>query len=165
MLIRGAIVIPFLLLPIAFSQASPQSAADSPTFRTQARDVVVDLVVTDEKGAPITGLKSPAFQVFENGKPQTIDFFEEHAARTLPPGAHASLPLMPANVYSNVPPAPESDAVNILMLDMLNIPQQEFAYSRQQVLQYLQTVKPGTRMAILTLGDKLTFVQGFTDDP
>src|SRR5581483_7131499 len=53
----------------------------------------------------------------------------------------------------------------ILMLDMLNTPEQEFAYSRQKVIQFLHNVKPGTRMAILTLGNKLSFVQGFTDDP
>src|SRR5581483_9263160 len=76
-----------------------------------------------------------------------------------------ALPAMPPNIYTNVPPAPESDAVNILMLDMLNTPEQEFAYSRQQVIQFLHNVKPGTRMAILTLRNELCFVQGFTDFP
>jgi VWFA-related protein len=165
MLMRRTVLLPLILLPIAFAQAPQQPAPDTPVFHTQARDVIVDVVATDGKGAPLTGLKATDFQVLENGKPQTVDFFEEHAAKALPPGVHAPLPAMPPHVYTNVPAAPESDAVNILMLDMLNTPEQEFAYSRQQVIQFLHNVKPGTRMAILTLGNKLSFVQGFTDDP
>lgn len=165
MLFRRAILVPVAVLPLAFAQAPQQQASNTPVFRTEARDVVVDLVVTDEKGAPITGLKSSDFQVLENGKLQKTDFFEEHTAKTLPPGAQAPLPAMPPNVYTNVPPAPESDAVNILLLDTLNTPRQDFTYSRQQVIQYLHNVKPGTRTAILILGGRLNFVQGFTDDP
>lgn len=165
MLMRSAILLPFAVLSMAFAQNALQPASENPTFHTQARDVIVDVVVTDEKGAPVTGLKSFDFQVLENGKLQAIDFFEEHTAKALPPGANAPMPATPPNVYTNVPPAPESDAVDILMLDTLNTPQQEFANSRKQVIQFLQSVKPGTRMAILTLGDKLSFVQNFTDDP
>lgn len=168
MLARRAIILPVALLSLACAAQTPQqqpAPGAPPVFRTQARDVIVDVTATDEKGAPLTGLKASDFQVFENGKPQTIDFFEEHSAKALPPGARASMPAMPPNVYTNVPPAPESDAVNILLLDLLNTPEQEFAYSRQQVLNFLQDVKPGTRLAILTLSNRLSFVQGFTDDP
>jgi VWFA-related protein len=165
MLIRRAVLLLIFALPLSRAQAPQQQATNTPVFRTEARDVIVDLVVTDDKGANLTGLKSSDFQVFENGKPQKVDFFEEHSPKTLPPGAHATVPPMPPNVYTNVPPAPPSDAVNILLFDTLNTPQQEFAYSRQQVLQYLHNVKPGTRTAILTLGNRLNFVQGFTDDP
>jgi len=163
--VRSAPLAVLILIASAAAQ-SPQSASpDTPVFRTQGRDVVVDLVVTDDKGAPISGLKGSEFQVFENGKPQKIDFFEEHAAHTLPPGELKPLSPMPPNVYTNIPLAPESDSVDILLLDTLNTPEQEFAYSRQQLIQFLHNVKPGTRVAIMTLGDKLSFVQSFTDDP
>lgn len=166
MFVRRAIILQLALLPLACAAQTPQqSPSDAPVFRTQARDVIVDLVVSDDRGAPVTGLKASDFQLFENGKPQTIDFFEEHSARVLPPGARAAMPAMPPNVYTNVPAVPESDSVNILLLDLLNTPEQDFAYSRQQVLKFLHEVKPGTRLAILTLSDRLSFVQGFTDDP
>jgi VWFA-related protein len=166
MLFRRAVLCSIFVLPLAPAQAPhQQQAPDTPVFRSETRDVIVDLVVTDDNGTPITGLKSADFRVLENSKPQKVDFFEEHTAKTLPPGTKAGLPAMPPNVYTNVPSAPESDAVNILLFDTLNTPEQEFAYSRQQVIQYLHNVKPGTRTAILTLGDRLNFVQGFTDDP
>lgn len=156
---------PFVLLSGVPAQTPQQPSSQAPVLHAQAHDVVVDLVVTDEKGAPVTGLKASDFQIFENGKPQTADFFEEHQAKTIPPGFKAPLPAAAPNFHTNIPPAPESDSVNILLLDLLNTPQQDFAFTREQVLEFLHNVKPGSRMAIMTLGDKLNFVQGFTDDP
>ncbi len=53
----------------------------------------------------------------------------------------------------------------MLLLDTLNTPEQDFAYARNQVIQFLHNVAPGTRMAVVSLSDKLTFIQGFTSDP
>lgn len=163
--LRRAPLALLIIFSTAAAQAPSPTSPGTPVFHTQGRDVVVDLAVTDDKGAPISGLKASDFQVFENGKQQKIDFFEEHVSRALPPGEVKPLPPMPPNVYTNVPPAPESDSVNILLLDILNTPEQEFNYSRQQVMEFLKRVKPGTRIAIMTLGDHLRFVQSFTDDP
>lgn len=144
--------------------AQSGQAAPAPVFKTGARTVVVDVVVNNQKGDPVPALRKEHFLVLEDGKPQAIDFFEEHAPKTLPAGAPQPLPKMPPNVFSNVPPAPEDDAVNVLLLDSLNTPEQDFAYAHNEVLSYLKNVKPGTRLAIFTLGDKLNFVQGFTAD-
>ncbi len=113
---------------------------------------------------PVVALHKQDFQILEDGKPQTIDFFEEHAARTLPPGALVSLPKMPPNVYTNVPPAPESDSVNVLLLDGLNTDKEDQVYVHNQIIHFLMTMQPGTRVAIFTLSSKLRMVQGFTTD-
>lgn len=107
---------PTLFIISAFAFASLQLGGQSsntpdrhtPTFQNTARAVIVDVVVTKNE-KPILGLKKQNFEVFENGKPQTIDFFEEHTVKTLPPGAVPPLPKMPPGVYTNVPPAPEND--------------------------------------------------------
>jgi len=92
------------------ASAAPGAQGPVPLLKENVRAVVVDVVVT--KGEePITGLHRQDFQVIEDGKPQAIDFFEEHTAKTLPPGALPAMPEMPPGVYTNVPPAPESDAV------------------------------------------------------
>jgi VWFA-related protein len=143
---------------------SPQPGG-TPVFQTNARTVLVDVVVDNGKGTPVSGLRVQDFKILEDGKPQAIDFFEEHKANTLAAAALKTLPKMPPNVYTNVPPAPQDDAVNVLLLDSLNTRQQDFGYARNEVLGYLNHVKPGTRLAIFTLGDKLNFVQGFTADP
>lgn len=148
---------------ICLTAESPQPG--TPVFQTNARTVLVDVVVDNGKGAPVPGLRAQDFKILEDGKPQAIDFFEEHKANTLVPAALKPLPKMPPNVYTNVPPAPQDDAVNVLLLDTLNTPQRDFGYARNEVLGYLNNVKPGTRLAIFTLGEKLNFVQGFTADP
>src|SRR5579864_1931376 len=57
------------------------SAANSnreTTLRVNSREVLVDVLVTDKKGEPVRGLAQSAFTVKEQGKPQTVTFFEEH---------------------------------------------------------------------------------------
>ena len=71
---------------------------------------------------------------------------------------------MPAGTRTNVPPAPESDAVNILLLDTLNTEPQDQAYVHREVMDFLTHMQPGTRVAIFILGSQLRFVQGFTTD-
>jgi VWFA-related protein len=143
---------------------SAQSSALTPVFKTSTREVIVDVVIDNGKGEPVSALRKEDFRVYEDGKPQTIDFFEEHTAKILPPGAAQPIPKMPPNVYTNVPPAPEDDAVNVLLLDSLNTPPQMISYARNQILNYLDHVKPGTRIGIFVLNKNLNIVQGFTSD-
>jgi VWFA-related protein len=154
-----------IICPALLSAQTPPPAdlTQGPVFRTGARDVIVDVVATDKEGHAASGLRASDFAVFEDGKPQKIDFFEEHLPKTLPSGAPA-VPAMPPGVFTNVPPAPESDSVNVLLLDTLNTPRQDFSYARNQVIAFLHKVTPGTRIAIVVLSDKLTFVQSFTSD-
>jgi len=149
---------------ISLSAQTPAGSSAPPVFKASAREVVVDVVVTEGKGGAVNGLRKEQFQVFEEGKPQTIDFFEEHGAVARLPASLPTPPAMPPNVYTNVPPVPLDDSVNVLLLDSLNTPPQFLSYARKEILGYLNNVKPGTRLAIVTLNDKLNFVQGFTTD-
>jgi VWFA-related protein len=157
------IVSAFLFVSTPMFAQSAQSSALTPVFKTSTRAVIVDVVVDNGKGEPVQALRKEDFRIFEDGKPQNIDFFEEHQAKTLS-GALQPLPKMPPNVYTNVPPAPEDDAVNVLLLDSLNTPPQMTSYARNQILNYLNHVKPGTRIAIFVLNKNLNIVQGFTSD-
>jgi VWFA-related protein len=151
--------------PLVAQTATAPGGQDSfPVFKTQARAVLVDVVVTRENGEAVTALHKGNFKVLEEGKEQSIDFFEEHTAKTVPPGAFPPMPKMPPNVYTNVPPVPESDSVNVLLLDSLNTPVEDQSYVHKQIMDYLKTMEPGTRTAIFLLGSKLRFVQGFTTD-
>jgi VWFA-related protein len=135
-----------------------------PVFTTQARDVIVDVVVTGGNGQPVTGLRKQDFQVSEDGKPQAIDFFEEHSANALPSGSLPPLPKMPPGVFTNVPPAPPNDSVNVLLLDALNTDRQDQSYVHNQILAFLKRMDPETRTAVFTLGSRLRMIQGFTSD-
>ena len=138
--------------------------AQVPILRTTARAVLVDVVVTKGNGDPVIGLGKQDFALMENGKPQRIDFFEGRTPGDLALSAPPAMPPMLAGTRTNAPPVPESDAVNVLLLDTLNTEPQDQAYAHREVMDFLTHMQPGTRVAIFLLGSKLRFVQGFTTD-
>ena len=131
-------------------------------FRANVRRVVIDVVVTGKDGAPLQGLRKEDFLVSEDGHPQPISSFEEHKAADLAP---AALPNLPGNVFTNIPRVTPTDSVTVLLMDSLNTQVQDQSFVRAQMNKYLQSVQPGHRMAIFTLGNRLRYVQGFSDDP
>jgi len=143
----------------------PATYAQVPVIKANARAVAVDVVVTKGQDEPVTALRKEDFILMEDGKPQVIDFFEEHTAPVASAAVLAPLPAMPPHVYTNVPSAPQSDSVNVLLLDSLNTPRQDQSYVHQQIVTFLKTMKPDARIAIFTLGSKLRLIQGFSDDP
>lgn len=135
----------------------------------EVRVLLLDVVVTNDSGDPVNGLTQDQFEVWEDGAPQTLSFFEEHGRSRQTPGAPqgpalGSAQTTAANVYTNWQTTRPSDTVNALLLDWLNTQPADQAYVRKQVIKYLRTVPPGTRLAIFTLGTELRMVQGFTTE-
>jgi len=152
-----------LMVAAAHSQNTPpnSSASSVPTFKTETRLVVVDVVVTSGKGDPVTGLKKDAFKIFEDDKQQTVSVFDEH--RGAPP-TQIKLPPMPPNVYTNFPTIQSADSVSVLLLDALNTPAADQSYVHAQMIKYLKTIAPQTRVAVFTLSSQLRMLQGVTTD-
>jgi VWFA-related protein len=151
----------------AVSQAQPVTKTQpTPTLRTGAKLVVVDVTVSDKNGNPLHNLKKEDFSVLENGTPQSINNFDEHVALSAADAVKfPPLPPMPPGVFTNVTPAPVNSAVNIILIDTLNTPYDDQSYMRSQLVKYINQAPPGTRIAIFTLTDTLTMLQGFTSDP
>ncbi len=137
---------------------------EMPVYRANARDVIVDVVVTKSNGDPVAGLTKQDFEVKEDGKSQAIDFLEEHTATSSASEEPRPLPTLPQGTYTNAPLAPVGDSVNVLLIDTLNTPQQDQAYVHNEIVDFLKKMQPGTRIAIFALGSKLRYVQGFTTD-
>jgi VWFA-related protein len=144
--------------------AVPVTYAQVPVIKANTRAVAVDVVVTRGQDEPVTSLSKQDFQILEDGKPQPIDFFEEHTAPALSGAALAPLAKMPPHVYTNIPSVPQGDSVNVLLLDSLNTDREDQQYVHEQILEFLKTMKPDARIAIFALGSKLRFIQGFTAD-
>jgi VWFA-related protein len=143
---------------------TPPPQAPSPTIKSEVRIALVDIVVTEGNGKSVGGLQKGDFQVAEDGRPQTISFFEEHRVAAAKP---VSLPPMPPDMFTNYPMIPTTDSVNVLLLDSLNTQAIDQTYVRPQMEKYLQAAMnapTGARIAIFTLGSKLRMVRGFTDD-
>src|SRR3954462_13073424 len=84
--------------PTMLSAQQPPEEVPSITIRTNTRLVLVDVVVTDKKGQPITGLKPENFTVEENGKKQKISMFVAPGSQNGP----APQPV-PPGILSNHP--------------------------------------------------------------
>ena len=134
------------------------------TLRSRVRVVLVDVAVTDSRDEPVTGLHKEQFEVFEVGKPQTLASFEEHAGVPDVPEL-SRMAHLPPNVFSNAPLVKAGEAANVLLLDSLNTELVDQSYVHSKMIKYIKDVRPGTRLAIFTLGDRLRYVQGFTEDP
>jgi VWFA-related protein len=152
---------------VSSQPATKQSGPGSvPTVKASAELVIVDVVVTDSGKKPVHGLTAADFKLTESNVPQVIKHFEEHTALTSADAAKfASMPKLPPGIFTNYTPAPVSGAVNLVLLDALNTPMRDQAFVRKQLLAYLKSTPPGTRIAIFGLTTHLILLQGFTSDP
>jgi VWFA-related protein len=124
------------------------------------RVVLLDVVVSDKSGAPVGGLTENDFHVFEDGKPQKIASFKEHAGA---PMKLADMPRLPENTYTNYAAVENADSINVILMDALNTQTQDQEFVHRQI-KYLKTIPPGARVAVFTLTSKLRMVQEFTTD-
>jgi VWFA-related protein len=141
-----------------------EPGATSTVLRTNADLVLVDVVVT-EHGNPLQGLDKNQFHVLEDGHEQAITSFDEHRPSTQTAPATASRAPLPPHTFTNVPSYPETQTVNVLLLDGLNTLLPDQMRVRQQMLKYMGSIKPGTPLAIFTLASRLRMIKGFTSDP
>jgi VWFA-related protein len=167
---HALVLLTLLFAPYANAQsnppppASPDSEESTLTLKQEVRNVVIDVVVTDKHGQAVKSLQKSSFQVFENGAPQDVLFFEEHGPDDLA-AKPAAQPELPPDTFTNVTSAPNNGPLMVLLLDAINTRPDQQSYVHAQMNEYLKNIPPGTRMAIFTLGDRLQLIQGFTSDP
>jgi len=165
-----------VLVPGVFPAASPAAAQEpnaSPTkdagnkttINTTVRQVLLDVVVTDGKNHPVTGLQQEDFSLLEDGEPRKLVFFEAHAASSNALAVKPSeAPTLPPNTFGNSFPASDKLPLNVLLYDLLNTPTDDQPFAHKEVLKFLLNRPTGGRFAIFVLADTLHLLQGFTDD-
>ena len=126
------------------AQTSSGSGDGSQTYtiRTTVPLVVLDVVVTDAKGRPVTDLSRADFRVQEADAPQTILNFEVAGAR-MPP-ANATIDST-ADLDRIAPHAP----VQIIVLDEFNTRFEDMAFARYSLKKFLK--KQPAKLAMPTM--------------
>jgi VWFA-related protein len=140
--------------------ASGNRPGGTPRFHINAQAVAIDVVVTNAGGEPASGLQQRDFTVLEDGKPQAIDFFEEHSAPA--DGASAS-PALPPDVFTNRPEA-AGDTGTALLIDELNTAVEDRHTMFGAAEAFLENLPSHSRVAIFVLRSKLELVRGFRSD-
>lgn len=148
----------FIVVPLLAQKPS----TDTPTLKTAARLVLVDVVVTDHNGNAVHGLKATDFHLTEDNAPQAPRNFEEHAAAAS--SAQASSIQMPPGMFTNFTTIPPDNVTNILLIDRLNTDQRDQLNLQRQLVMFLKGAAPGTRIGIFILGSQLSMLQGPTTD-
>ena len=149
------------------SPASPQSEQVEGTaavLKVKTRLVVVDVIALDHKGAPVADLKADDFILQEENKPQKIRVFNFQQGPQGEPAAMTPVALS-ANRITNMPRFKTSSALNVLLLDGINVTNANQKYAREQMLKFLEKLPAGQPLAVYAMGIKLRMLQEFTVDP
>jgi VWFA-related protein len=111
---------------------TPLTAQDAPdTLKVQSQLVVLDVVVSDKADNLVSNLNRDDFEVSENGVPQEVrDFEAPHKVDTIPIAAPTD--KFGREDWGGAP-------LTMIVIDEMDTPFEETAYSRQEVDRYLKS--------------------------
>jgi VWFA-related protein len=150
------------------SQARPEalpSEGSVPTLRASTHLVALDVVVTDKKGHTVPGLTEDAFHIFEDGRPQTVKFFEEHAPvdPALVAKKKAELAArLPVNTFTNYEPFTGTPPTVLLLNELLGLPGYDEDPLYHRMLEVVQEAPPETPFVVYELDSQLRMAQSLT---
>jgi VWFA-related protein len=154
-------------------KSSPEMASsDVPTtFKVNVKLVVVRVVARDSQGRAMGNLQQQDFQVFDNGKQQTITQFsvEKAGGRTAiePNGPNPTSESSSANTPANEPTGNVGAPVvpqryTAYLFDDVHLKFADLALVRQAAERHLASLRPTDRAAIFSTSGQT--VLDFTDD-
>lgn len=151
--------------PQAPSAAQQKEAQDTsmPVFHATTHLVQVNVIVRHH-GQAVADLKKEDFRLYDNGKQQNISTFSVESSNGKLPESNVKLP---AGVYTNMlmqkPGTPQS--VTVILLDTYNTHLQDQMFARQQIVKFLQTIRPEDRVGLYLLsGNGLKVLHDYTTD-
>jgi VWFA-related protein len=148
----------------AVSTRGAQNVSDTQTTLTSRTELVsVPVIVTDNFGAHVRGLKREDFTVYEEGVEQAVSIFEEIQPSNVAPAPSTGSPEQFSNVRTD---DSSNRQLTVVLIDMLNTPVPDQIYAKDQVLKYLSDPSaaghPVSLLALNRTGLKL--VHHFTRD-
>ena len=126
-----------------------------------SRLVVVDVVVTDKTGKPVTNLGKDKFVIYEDGVKQTVKAFDPPSGHMMPVGSAETPVVKSVADLSKIGTAP----VNVLVFDELNTPFHDLAFARQQMEKYLMSqpnVLPVPTLFVAAGNTKMAVLHDYT---
>jgi VWFA-related protein len=165
---KPRLLTPLLVSVLAVSgrAQNAQQAPVTPTFRTSQTLVEFTVVASDGRGNAVTDLKQDELSISDNGKPRSVAFFRFEGAPYVEAAAQARNVSLAPGIFTNrseYSPGPPRNIIAIV-IDSLNTRPDDQAMVRSQIVQYLRTLPPGTRVAVYRMGDGVHVIHDFTDD-
>ncbi len=155
----AAVGLPASEITVAAATELPDSPAQSSSeggfsLRVNARLVDIGVVAYDKKGHPITELKAEDFEIYDNGRKQTVRFFGRTGDASPEPATNSPGALgQPA--YSNRRVAASSGGAEgnttILLIDAGSLAWPDLTNVRSQMLRFLRGLSANDRVALYIL--------------
>src|SRR5438874_11804915 len=141
------------------SQQNTSSQATSPTVRSTANEVVLDMVFRDKKGRTIHDIRPEEIHVLEDGVEQKVTSFR------LVEGKTAELSIAPKSSESGSLSLDPMREVRLVTLVFENLDQEEKRFFRQALKDILDMApEQNLYFSILTVDHGLHAIQPFTAD-
>lgn len=158
----------------AFAQGGPPQPAPAGTatgsestgtrIKLRVNLVQVRVVARDAKGNPVAGLKAEDFQLFDNGKQQTIALFTEETRETRVERAkEVAKTQVGAPAGANPARVVFPDRFVLLMFDDNHMGVSEATEARKAAQKFVENLSPTDRVGLFTTSG--TYRRDFTDDP
>jgi len=166
-----------LMLLFCILSAAPGQQTPSPTQKPTADDkddvvkittnlVQVDAVVTKD-GKPVTNLTADDFEIFEDGKRQTISSFAyiSNIPNTAPPPATSDAKkTTPGVPFAPIKPN-EARRTVAFVVDDLGLSAESMHQVRKQLRKFIaEQLQPNDLVAIIRTGGEMGALQQFTND-
>lgn len=162
--VRGIVILLFCIFSGPLTARQEPDTPPKQNFRAAVAAIVVDAVVRDSKGKPVTDLRKEDFELFEDGVRQDIGDVTVVMPGTTTPG-NASKPGGPERTNSGRLPrgvAETSPSFLAIVFDRLTPEARALAY--KGALAYLDTLHDNDYAAIFLSDLRLTTIQPYTND-
>jgi len=147
------------------TQPQPEPVEGTATvLKIKTRLVVVDVIALDHKGVPVADLKANDFTLQEENQPQKIRFFNFQKGAQGQPAVLTPATLSSSRI-TNMPRFKTNSALNVLLLDGINVTNANQKYAHEEMLKFLEKLPAGQPLAVYAMGTRLRMLQDFTVDP
>lgn len=143
-------------------RAVGQSQSQGTQFRSRVDLVVLDVTVLDRNRRPIRSLSAEDFDIFEDGKRQTVTAFQAVEHQPGPAAAATWLKAPPVDVAVN---RHDDGRLLVLVIDDATLPHDAYMIrrARDTARAFVESLGPGDLCAILFTRDN-RYAQDFTRD-
>ena len=143
--------------------AESQTLASATTLRTEVRLVVVDAVVLDKNGAPVTGLKAGDFVLKEDGVAQKLASAEEHRGDVHREVASQSAAGADGTISASNEPTNAPATWNVLLVDQFNTAPADQANMLRQLKQFVKQLPADEPVALVVMSSQMKMLVPFAD--
>jgi VWFA-related protein len=154
-----ALAASMLALSIGLGTAAAQDTDDQ--IELSAQEVLLDIVVTDSKGRPVTDLRRDEVEVLEGGDPQEITSFSliesSGSTATAAPGGKApvSIELSPFRGFNFI----------IVVVDRTSLDQRDLKSTLEAGNKFLnERLQPNDLVSVFVASNRLIKIQDFTNN-